>query len=182
MVTVGDSLMSGLGLDLRDAWPVLLAGRAHLSLTNLACAGMGFVVSGGCGTPYEGFSPALAALQPQVIIVESSSNDFGQDPDDIHAETLTTVEQMHEAVPGALLVGLSTIWDDDDDMPEEVATTSEALRDALDVVGGVYVDVGQPLAGHPEWMQDDGVHPTARGQRAIEETVAARLREAGVLP
>lgn len=181
VVTVGDSLMSGFGLDLGQAWPVLLAGRAHLSLTNLACSGMGFVVSGDCGTPYVGFAPALAALQPDVVIIESSSNDFGEDPDDIAADTLTTVEEMQEAAPNAQLVGLSTIWDDEDDMPEEVQVTSDALANALDLVDGVYIDVGQPLEGHPEWMQEDGVHPTARGQKAIEQTVMSRLQAAGIL-
>ncbi|MFZ8756570.1 SGNH/GDSL hydrolase family protein [Microbacterium sp. HMH0099] len=182
VVTVGDSLMSGFGLDLGQAWPVLLAGRAHLSLTNLACSGMGFVVSGDCGTPYVGFAPALAALQPDLVIIESSSNDFGEDPDDIAAETLTTVEEMQEAAPNARLVGLSTIWNDEDDMPEEVHLTSDALADALDLVDGTYIDVGQPLAGHPDWMQPDDVHPTARGQKAIEQTVMSRLQAAGVLP
>ncbi len=183
VVTVGDSLMSGFGLDLGEAWPVLLAGRAHLSLTNLACSGMGFVVSGDCGTPYVGFAPALAALQPDLVIIESSSNDFGEDPDDVYSETVVTVEQMHEAAPDARIVGLSTIWNDDstDDLPEEVAVTSDALRDALDLVGGTYVDVGQPLAGHPEWMQDDDVHPTAAGQKAIEKSVMESLQSAGVL-
>ena len=182
VVTVGDSLMSGFGLDLGEAWPVLLAGRAHLSLTNLACSGMGFVVSGDCGTPYVGFAPALAALQPDLVIIESSSNDFGEDPDDVYSETVVTVEQMHEAAPDARIVGLSTIWNDDPDVPDDTAVTSDALRDAVDAVGGTFVEVGQPLAGHPEWMQEDDVHPTPRGQRAIEQTVMSALQDAGILP
>jgi len=182
VATVGDSLMSGFGLDLGDAWPVLLAGRAHLSLTNLACAGMGFVVSGDCGTPYSGFAPALAALQPQIVIVESSSNDFGQSADDIHSATITTVEEMHEAAPKARMVGLSTIWNDEETVPEDTAVTSDALKDAMGMVDGTFIDVGQPLQGHPDWMQEDDVHPTPRGQRAIEQTVMSKLQEADILP
>ncbi len=181
VVTIGDSLMSGYGLDLGEAWPTLLADKAHLSLTSLACGGMGFVVSGDCGTPYSGLVPALAALQPDVVIVQSSSNDFGEDPDDVRAQTLTTVQEMRDAAPNAHIIGLSTIWNDDTDTPDEVATTSDDLSTAIAMVGGTFIDVGQPLADHSAWMQDDDVHPTPRGQEAIEEAVRAKLRDAGVL-
>ncbi|MDQ1083998.1 MULTISPECIES: SGNH/GDSL hydrolase family protein [Microbacterium] len=182
VVTLGDSLMSGFGLSPRDAWPLLLAERAHISLTNLACPGMGFVVQGDCGTPYAGLVPAIAALQPDVLIVQSSSNDFWEDPDEIRYSTADTVDSLHAAAPGARIVALSTIWNDDPQVPDDTAVTSEALRDAVQAIGGTYIDLRQPLAGHPEWMQDDDVHPTARGQRAIEQTVMSALQEAGVLP
>ncbi|WP_336631286.1 MULTISPECIES: SGNH/GDSL hydrolase family protein [unclassified Microbacterium] len=181
VVTIGDSLMSGYGLDLGQAWPTLLANKQHVTLTNLACGGMGFVVSGDCGTPYSGLVPALAALQPDVVIVQASSNDFGEDPDDVRAETITTVQEMREAAPAALIVGLSTIWNDEDDLPDEVASTSEDLSDAIALVDGIFIDVGQPLQDHPSWMQDDDIHPTARGQQSIEETVRAKLVDDGVL-
>lgn len=182
VVTLGDSLMSGAGLPLGEAWPFLLAQREDVSLTNLACGGMGFVVAGECGTAYAGFSPAIAALQPELIIVQSSSNDFWQDADEIRTDTDDTIAQLHDAAPDARIVGLSTIWNDDPDVPDDTATTSDALRDAVDSAGGIFVDVGQPLVGHPEWLQDDDVHPTARGQRAIEQTVVSALQDAGVLP
>lgn len=178
VVTIGDSLMSGYGLDLGQAWPTILAGKAHVSMTSFACGGMGFVVSGDCGTPYSGLVPALAALQPDIVVVESSSNDFGENPDDVRAQTLTTVEEMHDAAPGARIFGLSTIWNDDTDVPDEVGSTSDDLSVAISLVGGTFLDVGQPLAGHPDWMQDDDVHPTARGQEAIAQAVLTQLTDA----
>ncbi len=182
VVTVGDSLMSGAGLTLGEAWPDLMAAHARLALTNLACGGMGFVVDGECGTNYAGFAPAVAALQPDLLIVESSSNDFWQDTDDIRSNTAATVAELHEAAPAAHIVGLSTIWNDESDIPDDNAVTSQALQDAIDAVGGTYIDVGQPLLGHPEWLQDDDVHPTARGQKAIEQTVVSALQDADILP
>ncbi|WP_295840068.1 SGNH/GDSL hydrolase family protein [uncultured Microbacterium sp.] len=182
VVTLGDSLMSGYGLAPEQAWPTLLGSRARLALTNLACPGMGFVVQGDCGTTYSGFVPAVTALQPQLLIVESSSNDFWEDGDDVRVDTADTIQALHDAVPDARIVGLSTIWNDDPDVPDDTAVTSDALRDAVDAVGGTFLDVGQPLAGHPEWMQEDDVHPTPRGQRAIEQTVMSALQDAGILP
>lgn len=182
VVTLGDSLMSGFGLEPQQAWPTLLAGRAHVWLTNLACPGMGFVVQGDCGTTYAGLMPAVAALQPQLLIVESSSNDFWEDEDEIRTDTADTVDQLRAAAPDARIVGLSTIWNDDPEVPGDTKVTSDALKDAVDKVGGTFIDVGQPLAGHPEWMQEDDVHPTPRGQRAIEQTVMSALQDADVLP
>lgn len=182
VVTLGDSLMSGAGLPRGEAWPDLLAERDEVSVTNLACGGMGFVVAGECGTPYAGFSPAVAALQPELIIVQSSSNDFWQDADEIRADTDDTVVRLHEAAPDARIVGLSTIWNADPEVPGDTVTTSDALRVAVSSVGGTFVDVGQPLAGHPDWLQVDDIHPTARGQKAIEQAVVSALQDAGVLP
>ncbi|MGN7187179.1 SGNH/GDSL hydrolase family protein [Microbacterium enclense] len=182
VVTLGDSIMSGFGLPPREAWPRLLAERAHISVTNLACPGMGFVVQGDCGTPYSGLIPAIAALQPDLLIVQSSSNDFWVDADEIRYDTADTIETLHAAAPDARIVAFSTIWNDDPQVPDDTAVTSEALRDAVESIGGTYIDVGQPLAGHPDWMQSDDVHPTARGQRAIEQTVMSALQDAGVLP
>ena len=34
---------------------------------------------------------------------------------------------------------------------------------AVEQVGGIYLDIEQPLASHPELMQVDDVHPTAHG-------------------
>lgn len=182
VVTLGDSLMSGFGLEPEQAWPALLATRAHVSVTNLACPGMGFVVQGDCGTAYAGLVPAVAALQPQLLIVESSSNDFWEDEDEIRVDTADTVDQLHSAAPQARIIGLSTIWNDEADVPGDTQVTSDALKDAVDKVGGTFIDVGQPLQGHPEWMQEDDVHPTPRGQRAIEQTVMSALQDADVLP
>lgn len=181
-VALGDSLMSGFGLERAEAWPVLLSARGSVTMTNLACAGMGFVVQGDCGTTYAGLVPAVAALQPQLLIVESSSNDFWEDADEVRADTADTVAELRDAAPDARIVGLSTIWNDEDDVPDDTAVTSDALRDAVDAVGGTFLDVGQPLRGHPEWMQEDDVHPTPRGQRAIERTVMSALQDAGILP
>ncbi|MDQ1121943.1 SGNH/GDSL hydrolase family protein [Microbacterium trichothecenolyticum] len=182
VVTIGDSLMSGFGLRPEQAWPALLGSRAHLAVTNLACAGGGFVVPGDCDVTFSGFVPAAVALQPQLIVIESSSNDFWEDDDEIRMDTADAVKALHEALPDTHIVGLSTIWNDDPDVPDDTAVTSDALRDAVEAVDGTFIDIGQPLAHHPDWMQDDDIHPTPRGQRAIEQTVMSALQDDDILP
>ena len=182
VVTLGDSLMSGYGLPSGQAWPKLLATSAGLNVTNLACGGMGFVVSGDCQTPYSGLVPAIIALRPELIIVQSSDNDFDLSYDAVMDATASTIEQLHDAVPDAELVGLSTISYDDGGDDGDVAMTSEALKTAIEAVSGTFLDLGQPLTGHAEWIQGDDEHPNKDGQRVIAATVHDALITAGILP
>ena len=77
-------------------------------------------------------------------------------------------------MPHARLIGLSAIWDQDAP-PAQLATISAAMHTAVAGVGGSWLDLGQPLRGHPAWMQADDVHPTARGQRALLAAVSGAL-------
>ena len=45
----------------------------------------------------------------------------------------------------------------------------------MTAVGGHYLDIGQPLGGHPELMQDDDVHPTVAGQVVLAGTIQAAI-------
>ena len=49
-------------------------------------------------------------------------------------------------------------------MPEKKAVKKEKLE-------GI-IDLHAALEGHPEMMQDDGIHPNAAGVRKMAETVA----------
>ena len=38
-------------------------------------------------------------------------------------------------------------------------------------IGGTFIDIGQPMSGHPELMQDDDVHPNTAGQVVLASTI-----------
>lgn len=175
MVTIGDSIMAGYGLEVDQAWPALIATNTGADVKNLACSGAGFVTIGECGVNFAGLISRAADLHPSVILIESSSNDIGVDPGALAAATAETIEQLRAACPNALLVGLSTVWNDQESLPPEIDESSAALAHAIAQVGGVSIDLQQPLLGHPEWMQDDGVHPTAAGQVYLAELISAEL-------
>jgi acyl-CoA thioesterase I len=180
IVTIGDSLMSGYTLDPGQAWPDLLAERNGVWVADLACAGMGFVADGDCGTDYAGMIPAAMAIDPDVVIIQSSDNDSLEDPDGVRDATLQTIQQLHDALPNARLVCLNTLWSDPE-IPDEVQMTTDALVAAASDAGCEFVDIGQPLAGHLEWYQDDVEHPNAIGQQVLAAAIAAALAPTGVL-
>lgn len=146
VATVGDSIMAGHGLDPAQAWPMLLGAQTGVVVSNFGCSGAGFVAVGDCDTDYSGLVDQAAAVHPDVVIIQSSDNDFGQSDDAIAAATHATVASLRAALPTAEIVGLSTLWDQPGDIPDQVASTSDDLRDAVESVGGTFIDLGQPLA------------------------------------
>lgn len=182
VVTIGDSIMKGHGLKPSQAWPALMAAQHGWRLDNLACDGAGFLAVGDdadCGETFAGLVAKAAALHPRTVIIEGSSNDFGQRDDDLLPETVSQLAQLRAALPDAQIIGLSTVWGDTA-VPAQLNDINTQVRDAVERVGGQYLQIGQPLSGHPEWMQHDDVHPTAAGQLAIYAAVQAALIRASM--
>ena len=178
VVAVGDSIMKGHGLRPSQAWPALLARDQGWRLDNLACDGAGFLAVGDdsdCGTTFAGLVRRAVAEHPDVVIVQGSSNDLGEKDSDLEQETERQLAQIRRALPHARILGLSTIWNDHTP-PAQIGTITDQVRGAVHAVGGTFIDVGQPLEGHPAWMQHDDVHPTAQGQTAIWGAVLHALR------
>lgn len=180
IVTIGDSIMSGYGLDPDEAWPVLLATKEDVSVTNLACAGAGFVRIGDCGTDFSGLIEQAQDQQPEMIIIQSSDNDAYEDESSISTATTDTIRALHKAVPSAHIVGLSTIWNLPYEPPETIAAASASLQAAVEAVGGTFVDVGDPLRDQPTLLQDDEEHPTVAGQQALLAAITDALQSAGL--
>lgn len=169
VVAIGDSIMKGHGLNATDAWPVLMARQDGWRLDNLACDGAGFLAMGDdsdCGETFAGLVAKAVALHPRTIIIEGSSNDFGESNDALMPETVAQLQELRKALPDAQIIGLSTLWGDTA-VPAQLADVDTQVRDAVTQAGGQFLEIGQPLGGHPEWMQSDDVHPTVAGQLAI---------------
>jgi lysophospholipase L1-like esterase len=181
VVTIGDSIMAGYGLDsASDAWPALLARAGHLEVTNLGCSSGGFVAVGSCGSDYAGLIDQAVAADPAIVVVQSSDNDFTESAASIDTATRRTMHAVRAALPKAEIIGLSTLWDQPGAVPDEVQETSASLRRAVTAVHGTFVDIGQPLAGHEALLQSDSEHPTVAGQHALLRAVLRNVRRAGV--
>lgn len=180
VVAIGDSIMKGHGLPAAEDWPTLLAATNHWDLTNLACDGAGFVKTGDandCGDDYSGLIAQTAALHPSLVLISGSSNDLGEDNGELLRRTEDMLHALRDAAPKATIVGISTVWNDTK-APDQMDDINEQVRTAITQVSGVYLDIGQPLAGHRDWLQTDDVHPTAKGQRALAQAIAGAIRSA----
>jgi len=178
VLTIGDSIMNGHGLPAGDAWPYLVAADYGWSLDNDACDGVGVIAIGDpakCNSNYTGVIAAASTMTPDIVIFEGSSNDFGQDDAQLLAGTIADLRALRTEFPQAEIVGLSTLWGAGGP-PGPVAAVNAQVQQAVEAVGGTYLDIGQPMETHPEMMQFDNVHPNASGQALIATTIEAAIK------
>jgi acyl-CoA thioesterase-1 len=177
VLTIGDSIMKGYGLTPGEAWPELISATNGWDLTSLACDGAGFLVPGNsdeCGNSFVDVSRSAAALNPDLIIIEGSSNDFGQSNSRLLSATVTALTILRSEFPNAEIIGLSTVWADTEP-PAQLADINSQVQQAVTSVGGRYLDIGQPFSAHPELLQDDDVHPTVAGQVALAAAIQTAI-------
>ncbi|MHB1234533.1 MAG: SGNH/GDSL hydrolase family protein [Microbacteriaceae bacterium] len=176
VVAIGDSVMEGHGLNPDQAWMAVLARQNGWRFTNLASDGSGFVTVGDNGDTFADQAQVAEGLNPDVIILAGSSNDLGADDATIAFETTATIAALHTALPTTRIIAVSSIWGDTT-APAQLSAIDAAVQTAIAAAGGVYLDVGQPLAGQTDLMQSDDVHPTAAGQLvlagAVEQAMSA---------
>jgi acyl-CoA thioesterase I len=164
--------MTGHGLLPDDAWPILLAERNDWTLTNLAEDGAGFLALGDDGGTFADQADEAVLLDPapDVLVVSASTNDIGEDPDDVEAAARSVFTHLRLAFPDARIIGLSAIWGSDE--PDaSLQPINDAVERAALAADAEWIDIGEPLLGRPDLMQDDGVHPTADGLDVMADTV-----------
>jgi acyl-CoA thioesterase-1 len=177
VLTIGDSIMKGYGLSPADAWPELISAANGWDLTTLACDGAGFVDLGNpaeCGDTLVDVSRSAAALHPDLIIIEGSSNDLKHPNSELLAATTSALIILRSEFPKAEIIGLSAVWPDTDP-PAQLADINSQVQQAVRAVGGHYLDIGQPLSARPKLMQDDDIHPAVAGQMVLAAAIQTAI-------
>jgi acyl-CoA thioesterase-1 len=173
IVCFGDSLTAGFGLDPGQSYPDVLQreldGRAYAyRVVNLGVSG---------DTSQDGLARLGQALaeKPRIVVLEFGANDGlrGQ-PVDITERNLA---QMTATLEGAgarvVLAGIT--------LPPNYGPAYLAKFDAIfPRLAAKYKTPLIPfllagVAGHSDLMQQDGLHPNARGARLVAETVRQRV-------
>ncbi|QOD43399.1 SGNH/GDSL hydrolase family protein [Clavibacter zhangzhiyongii] len=181
-VYLGDSYTAGAGSTKpSEMFATVVSAREQWTTVNLGRGGTGYGATAGkeaCGLDYcptyREMIPEAVAADPDVVIVSGGRNDR-----DVDAALLEQVEatyaDLRSALPDARIVATSPLWDDDPTVPADFDRLGDTIRAAAERAGGVYLDIGQPLLGHPELLSPDGVHPNDAGHRAIGESIDAAL-------
>jgi acyl-CoA thioesterase-1 len=168
--------MEGHGLSASSAWIATLAKQRGWRLTNLASDGSGFLKTGNRGDIFADQASDAIAMHPSVIFLAGSSNDVGEPNAELAKATLATIASIRASLPHVQIIGVSAIWGATA-LPAQLKDIDDQVQSALAAVGGDYLDIGQPLAGRPDLMQSDAVHPTAAGQRVIASSVSAAIAQ-----
>lgn len=186
-VFIGDSYTAGAGSEQGGFVPIVARGRDWQSV-NLGRGGTGFVTKpdqapaeaqAACGRDYcESYLemiPAAVAAAPDVVVVSGGRNDTVADPAVAASAAELFFATLRTSLPEATIVVVSPLWDSDEP-PRELGLLATAVRRSALSVGADYLDIGQPLAGRPEYMSDDGVHPDDAGYAAIATVISSALK------
>lgn len=175
VVFIGDSYSAGAGSSgSATRWTTLVSSQLGWRQNNYAYGGTGYAATAGiegcdlehCPTYIE----AIAALDddpitPDIIVISGGRNDGSSLPD--LGETIgATVAKARSQWPSAQVVVTSPLWDARP-TPNWFAEGVATVRAQSIANGATYLDLGQPLADHPELITEDDVHPNDEGHAVI---------------
>ena len=185
---IGDSYSAGTGAAKGSGFADLVAAKYKLKMSNFAQGGTGYIKrrasrgTGACGKDvcpnYNEMAPKVIKNAPAIVIVSGGRND----PTNVAAFTEAAnqlFKTLRAGLPQARIIATSPVWGVAD-MPPAAAQMQDAVKAAVTSVGGIYVDLGEPLAGHPELTTGDKIHPNTAGHRVLAGAVIAGLTAAKV--
>lgn len=174
IVTFGDSLSAGYGADPGKSYPDFLQKRidgAHLSY-RVYNAG----VSGDTTTDGLERMPPVIAMKPKIVILELGGNDGlrGLPPALTEQNLATMIRAFQGGGATVILAGIT--------LPRNYGL------DYIDQFDQIYVRLAQrfhvhlipfllaDVATNPKLMQQDGIHPTAEGNKIVADHVFAAVK------
>lgn len=185
-VFIGDSYTAGAGASNSDhRFTTLIANQEHWVEANFGRGGTGYT-SGvkaptaklACGLDYcPSFTemiPDAAASHPDIVFVSGGRNQSGADPDSLATGITDFYKQLRAALPDATIYAMSPVWDSRTP-PEDMAEMIHDVQSAAQAVNATFLNVGEPLANHPEQIAPDHVHPTDGGHALLAEAAEAAL-------
>lgn len=175
-MVLGDSITAGMGLPVDQAFPALTQGLLVEAGLDVEVRNAG--VSGDTSTAGAARVGWLLRQEPELLVVELGGNDLlrGQPIATSKARLLEICAAAVEADTDVLLLGVTA--------PGSVGPDHKARFDAIypevaaECGATLLPDFLEPLMGHPELLQADGLHPTAAGQRVLAERLAPAVRQA----
>jgi lysophospholipase L1-like esterase len=168
---VGDSYTSP------DQWPSKVAQTLGWDHANVAIPGTGYTAANTLSCARESCPPYAERLaqvtedRVDMVIIAGGRNDTNN-PDEFRGAVNGTIDAAAAKYPDARIVLTTPIWDDDS-APESLLTKIAVIQDVAAQRGVTLVDLGQPLAGHPDFVNDDGIHPNEAGASAIADAFLA---------
>ena len=175
---------------LGDSYTVGVGGTGYVTRT---AAELGWVAyaQGESGTGYRNPSTTpgqtvfgdriagVVAADPDVVVVQGSTNDVGQRPRLVQAAAADLYAALHASLPAARLIVLGPLSPPDVDAGAVLALR-DALSAAASAAGLPYID---PVAGGwlspPDGLFADGIHPNDAGYAQLSDDLAAALHRLG---
>ena len=182
---IGDSITDGHGIDLRDVngYPAQMQKMlgAGYNVRNFGISARTLMNSGDLPYMNESIWQDALAFNPDVVVLMLGTND-SKEYNWVHKKDfegdLKKMLKTLKALPSQPRIylckpipALKDSWTISESVitGEIVPLLEKAVK--KEKLEGI-IDLHAALEGHPEMMQDDGIHPNAAGVRKMAETVA----------
>jgi acyl-CoA thioesterase-1 len=173
VVFLGDSLTAGLGLEERQAYPLLV--KASLEKTGHPVRVVNAGVSGDTTAGGLARLDWLLAQKPDVVVVGLGGNDGlrGLPLEAVEKNLREIIRRSKEASAQVLLLGMQIPPNYGPEYAQGFADMYPRIARELDVPLVPFLLEG--VGGIARLNQEDGIHPTAEGQVKVAETVTPYL-------
>jgi len=179
----GDSYTLGTGAtDDAARWSSVISAERGWREYNPSINGLGYLHN---RTIFgEGDLPALIIEQrPDIVVVTMGLNDnfvFEQEGERIREQMNDDIDRLVAALPEARLIIVEPFWHIDE-RPDSVDTIIGWQRDMAERIDADHIaGASRWIAGRPDLMAADGVHPNDEGHAVIAERMLAELEGLGL--
>lgn len=174
-VFLGDDYTNGTGASGPAAhWTTQVADALNLDAQVVAEDNAGYAAPGIDNTSYLGLIQKVVAAQPDLIVVSGGRNDAEQSPAALNSAAGKLFQKLHARLPQARIIAIAPFWGDSPH-PQKLQKVDTAVKNAVKDVRGSYLNVKDPLVGHPGWMANDA-DPNDQGYAKIAAAITGALR------
>jgi lysophospholipase L1-like esterase len=175
---LGDDWAAGVGASEKSKrFTSLVSKDLDVRERNFGVDGSGYAAASSSDKNYAARVAQVVAVKPQVVVVTGGRNDVVQDEADTAATDAGKLfAALHSRLPNAQLVAVAPMWGDSAP-PDELATLAKAIKAAVNSNGGTYLDISDPVRGHPSYMAGDA-DPGDAGYAAIARALRTPLGRA----
>lgn len=185
-VFLGDSYVTGKGSS-NGGFAALMAKKQGWKKVSVAVDGAGYVQTAAqptylaqqqCAKDHCNSLPeqikAAVADNPDVIVVSAGSADVDESGSTLAGAIPAFFVNLKTAFPDAKIYVVSPLWDNTTP-PAALGTIAKLVRTSAVAVGATYIDVGQPLRGHPSWVVSGTTLANNNGAVAIADAIDRQM-------
>lgn len=174
IVVFGDSLSAAYGISQHEGWVALLQQRVNKNLSQeklnyhvVNASISGETTSGGLSR----FTDMLMTQKPNIVLIELGANDGlrGLSAIETRNNLDMMIQRAKKTKAKVLLIGMKIPPNYGLKYSQQFSENYQNLAEQHDVALVPFLLDG--VAGNPDLMQADGLHPTATAQAAILENV-----------
>ena len=191
VIFLGASITAGCCTQEVPSWPNQVSQQLNWRVINLARRGTGFTHGNNYGVCSDGSCRSIAQMavraitqRPDAVVVSGGRNDCKiamTDPKRAQTAISQTFDALRVGLPYTPIIAMSVIYNQKRDIPECYSRVNSWISAAAAKNKVAFVpDVTTWMAGHPEFLNSDRVHPNDAGHTEVARRFVAWFNQQNI--